>query len=266
MMKKVLVTGACGGMGRAICELLIQCGYEVYGIDLRKNTDISGLNFTKCDVTDISSVESAFENISAKAGKLDAIIHTAGIYDLDSLIEMDEERFTRIMDINLFGVYRINKAFVPLLSDGGRVIITTSELAPLDPLPFTGIYAISKAALEKYAYSLRMELNLLGISVSVIRPGAVKTSLLGDSTAALERFCGSTKIYRYNADKFRKIVDSVEAKNVPPIEIARIAKKALEARRPKYVYNINRNILLRLLNILPEHMQVTVIKRVIGEK
>ncbi len=67
MMKKVLVTGACGGIGSAICKLLIQCGYEVYGIDLRKKTDISGLNFTECDVTDISSVESAFEKISAKA-------------------------------------------------------------------------------------------------------------------------------------------------------------------------------------------------------
>ncbi len=265
-MKKVLVTGACGGMGRAICELLIQSGYEVYGLDRRKNADIKGLDFTECDVTDMVSVKAAFDKISAASGGLDALIHTAGIYDLDSLVEMDEERFTRIMDINLFGVYRINKTFVPLLADGGRIIITTSELAPIDPLPFTGIYAVSKAALEKYAYSLRMELNLVGISVSVIRPGAVKTSLLGDSTAALERFCSSTKMYRCNADKFRKIVDSVETKNVPPAKIARLAKKALEARRPRYVYNINRNILLRLLNALPQHIQVSVIKWVIGEK
>lgn len=62
-----------------------------------------------------------------------------------------------------------------MLANGGRIVITSSELAPLDPLPFTGLYAITKSAVEKYAYSLRMELSLHGISVSVIRPGAVNT-------------------------------------------------------------------------------------------
>ena len=123
--------------------------------------------------------------ISAETEKLDAILHFAGIYNLDSLIEIGEDEFVKIFNINLFGVYRINKAFVPMLDRGGRVAITSSELAPLDPLPFTGLYAVTKSAVEKYADSLRMELNLHGISVSVIRPGAVNTGMLGASTAAL---------------------------------------------------------------------------------
>ena len=90
---------------------------------------------------------------------------------LDSLIEMSDSDFERIFKINLFGAFYINKTFMPLLKRGGRIIMTTSELAPLDPLPFTGIYAITKSALDKYAYSLRMELQLLGICVSVIRAG-----------------------------------------------------------------------------------------------
>lgn len=265
-MKTVLVTGSSGGMGSAICELLLEKGYKVYGIDYKDTQEISGFTHINCDVTDMTSVEQAFERVKASAEKLDAIIHTAGIYDLDSLIEMEEKRFVRIMDINLFGVYRINKVFAPLLERGGRIIITTSELAPLDPLPFTGIYAISKASLEKYAYSLRMEVNLLGISVSVIRPGAVKTSLLTDSTAALDRFCNSTQLYPCNADRFRKIVDSVETKNVAPGAIAAIVLKALEARKPKYVYNINRNYLLKLLHILPKHIQVAIIKGILKTK
>ena len=81
---------------------------------------------------------------------------------LIALVEMSEERFSRIFDINLFGLYRLNKEFLPLLKKGSKIVITSSELAPLDPLPFTGIYAITKAAVEKYAYSLRMEMNLLG--------------------------------------------------------------------------------------------------------
>lgn len=147
---------------------------------------------------------------------------------------------------------------------GGRIIIITSELAPLDPLPFTGIYAITKAALERYAFSLRMELNLLNISLSVIRPGAIKTGLLNDSTNALESFCNSTQIYQCNSKKFKHIVDSVESRNVAPKKVAGIVLKALESRRPKYVYNINRNILLRLLNILPDAMQVAIIKKILS--
>lgn len=255
-MKKVLVTGATGGMGAAICKLLIKNGYKVYGIDYRECQEIDGLNFYACDVTDTDAIEDVFEKIKDDTEKLDAIIHTAGIYDLDSLVEMDEKRFKRIFDINVFGVYRVNKIFMPLLSKGSRIIITSSELAPLDPLPFTGIYGITKTTLEKYAFSLRMELNLLGIPVSIIRPGAVKTGLLNVSTDALEKFVENTKLYKCNATRFKGIVDSVESKHVPAEVIGEIVLKALTDKTPKYIYNVNRNPLLRLLNALPQKMQV----------
>ena len=155
-MKHILVTGATGGMGKAICESLVAKGYKVYGIDYRVGEEMKGVEFFECDVTDTASVEKVFENVKQQTGKLDGIIHTAGIYDMDSLIEMPEERFIRIFDINVFGVFRINKIFAPMLTKGSRIVITSSELAPLDPLPFNGIYGITKATLEKYAFSLRM--------------------------------------------------------------------------------------------------------------
>ena len=255
-MKKVLVTGATGGMGAAICKLLIKKGYKVYGIDYRECQKIDGLEFYACDVTDTDAIEDVFEKIKDDTKSLDAIVHTAGVYDLDSLVEMDEKRFMRIFDINVFGVYRINKAFMPLLSKGSRIIITSSELAPLDPLPFTGIYGITKTTLEKYAFSLRMETNLLEIPVSIIRPGAVNTGLLNVSTDALDKFVENTKLYKCNATRFKGIVDSVESKHVPAEVIGEIVLKALTDKTPKYIYNVNRNPLLRLLNALPQKMQV----------
>lgn len=255
-MKKVLVTGATGGMGAAICKLLIKKGYKVYGIDYRECQKIDGLEFYACDVTDTDAIEDVFEKIKDDTKSLDAIVHTAGVYDLDSLVEMDEKRFKRIFDINVFGVYRINKAFMPLLSKGSRIIITSSELAPLDPLPFTGIYGITKTTLEKYAFSLRMETNLLDIPVSIIRPGAVNTGLLNVSTDALDKFVENTKLYKCNATRFKGIVDSVESKHVPAEVIGEIVLKALTDKTPKYIYNVNRNPLLRLLNALPQKMQV----------
>lgn len=258
-MKKVLVTGASGGMGKAICESLVAKGYKVYGIDYRKGDDIKGVEFFECDVTDRESVEKVYDAVKADTSVLNGIVHTAGIYDMDSLIEMSEERFVRIFDINVFGVFRINQIFAPLLTKGSRIVITSSELAPLDPLPFNGIYGITKATLEKYAFSLRMETNLLGIPVSIIRPGAVKTGLLGASTKAIDRFVSTTQLYKSTSTRFKKIVESVESRNITPDKIADKVLAALEDKHPKYVYKINRNPLLLLLNSLPDRMQVDII-------
>ena len=261
--KAVVVTGALGGMGRAVCALL-KDEYKVFGLDVNApETEDDNITYISCDVTSEQSVLSAYKSILDKTDKVYAIVHTAGIYDLDSLVEMSEERFTRIFNVNLFGAYRINKAFLPLLNKGSRIIIVSSELAPLDPLPFTGVYAISKSALEKYAHSLRAELALIDVSVSLIRPGAVKTNMLGSSTTALDMFCKNTKLYPVNAKRFKKIVDSVENKNIPAEKIARKINKSLKARKPKYVYNINRNFLLRLLSSLPQKTQVWILKLIL---
>ncbi len=258
-MKNILVTGATGGMGSAISKSLIAKGYRVFGIDYKEGEKIEGLHFYNCDVTDSDSIGKVMEEIKAFTPVLDAIVHTAGIYDMDSLIEMSEERFIRIFDINFFGVFRVNKIFAPMLQKGSRIIITSSELAPLDPLPFNGIYGITKSVLEKYAFSLRMETNLLGIPVSIIRPGAVNTGLLDASTKAISRFVENTRMYKCNAQKFGKIVDSVESRHIPAQKIADLVLDALESKHPKYLYNINRNPLLRILNALPDKMQVEIL-------
>ncbi len=261
--KYVVVTGAYGGMGYAATKKLAESGFTVFALDKKVGETVNGVIPVETDVTNIESVARAFEFVKERTDEVYAVIHFAGVYRLDSLVEMEEGRFTGIFDINLFGAYRVNKAFLPLLKRGSRVIITTSELAPIDPLPFTGVYAITKAALEKYAYSLRMELQLLGISVSVLRPGAVKTGLLSVSTKELEDFCRNTQIYAYNAEKFKKIVNGVEAKNVPPEKVAKSALRAVTARRPKYVYNINRNPLLKLFNVLPARWQTKLIGKIL---
>lgn len=262
-MGNALVTGAFGGMGRAICSRLLREGWTVWGLDRREGPALPGLRFLPCDVTDPDSVDETGRTVAREAGHLDAIIHTAGIYDLDSLLEIDEARFRRIFEVNLFGVYRVNRVLAPLLSPGGRIVIVSSELAPLDPLPFTGIYALTKGTLERYAFSLRMEAQLLGLSVSVIRPGAVETGLLDDSTRALDAFCTHTSRYTCNARRFKGIVDRVEARSVSPEQIAAAAWKALSARRPRLVYRVNRNPLLLLLNLLPDRLQLFLIGQIL---
>lgn len=262
-MKSVLITGAYGGMGCAAAEYFGNMGWRVFALDLKIGEAEGNIIPVQADVTSEESVLRAFECVREKTDSIDAILHFAGIYMLDSLVEIESKAFDKIFDVNMRGVFLINKIFLPLLKKGSKILITTSELAPLDPLPFTGIYAVSKAALDKYAYSLRMELQLLGISVSVLRAGAVKTDMLGASTTALDRFCEKTELYSCNAKRFKRIVERVEARNIEPQRIAKKAYRVLGKRSPAFAYSINRNPLLLLLNALPKRLQLFIIRMIL---
>ena len=263
MKQSILVTGAYGGMGRATTLALKQKGFRIFALDKTVADAEVDIIPIQADLTDEQSVQNAFNLVSQHTNNLLAIVHFAGIYMLDSLVEMPSDQFEKIFKINLGGVYLVNKTFLPMLGDNSRIVITTSELAPLDPLPFTGIYAVTKSALDKYAYSLRMELQLKNIKVSVLRAGAVTTDMLGASTKALDDFCQNTQLYTCNATRFKQIVDSVEARSVPPAKIAKKVTKILSKRNPKFAYSINRNPLLMMLNVLPKRTQCWIIKQVL---
>ena len=259
IMRYVLVTGAYGGMGRKTAELFKSKGFCVFALDKNVGTAEENIIPLCADITDEASVKSAFQKVKEVTGELYAIVHFAGVYMLDSLVEMPTDGFEKIFKVNLLGAFLVNKTFLPLLKNGSRIIITTSELAPLDPLPFTGIYAVTKSALDKYAYSLSMELQLLGIKVSVIRAGAVCTGMLGVSTDSLDRFCQNTKLYSCNAKRFKSIVDRVEARSIAPEKLAIKAYNNSKKNNPKFAYSINRNPLLLLLNALPKRLQLWII-------
>ena len=262
-MANYLITGASGGMGSALCHRLLRDGHRVWGIDRTPPTQTYGWQFVPADITHSEDVVAAMEKTRSEAGYLNGIMHTAGVYDLNSLVEMPEEDFLLDFNVNLFGMFRVNKVFLPLLTKGARIVIISSELAPLHPLPFTGVYAVTKTAVDQYASALRMELQLLGHEVIVLRPGAVKTSMLPVSTRKLDQFCDTTQLYSCNAERFKKIVNAVEARSVSPKKIAAVISKALQAPKPRLTYTINRNPLLLLYQILPTRLKLLAIKKIL---
>ena len=262
-MQSILITGAGGGMGRKTAELLLKQGFRIFALDIRPMEAKENLIPIVADLTVPESVERAVEAVRGYTDSLHAIIHFAGIYAMDSFAEIPYADFKKAFNINVFGAFLVNRAFLPLLHTGSRILITTSELAPLAPLPFTGLYGITKSALDKYAFSLRMELQLLGIRVTVLRPGAVKTGLLDVSTAELQRFCEKTTLYSCNARRFRAIVEAVEARHIPPEVVAKKALRILRAKHPRYVYALNRNPLLLLMHILPARLQTWAVRQVL---
>lgn len=258
--QSVVITGAYGGMGKAVAKLLSANGFRVFALDRTVADGEDDIVPIRVDLTDEKDVAKAFETVCKMTPELYAVIHFAGIYMLDSLIEMETEAFERIFQINLGAAFLVNKTFLPLLKEGGRIIMTTSELATLDPLPFTGIYAVTKGALDQYAYSLRMELQLKGIEVSVLRAGAVKTGMLGISTDALDHFCEKTTLYSCNAKRFKRIVESVEARSIEPSVLAKKIFCILKKTHPAFSYSINRNPLLLMLDFLPKGLRFRIIK------
>ena len=194
------------------------------------------------------------------------IVCTAGVNNLDSLVEISEEEFINMFNVNVFSSYRINKTFLPLLEPHGKIIMISSELAPLDPLPYIGLYGISKSLVEKYAYALRMELQLLGYKVVLIRPGAVDTKMIKMSNEQLNRFVDGTTYYKTNSQRFKKIVNSVESRKIPPRKVADLIYKVSLKKNPKYVYKINRNPSLIILSILPKRLQNWIIRQILTAK
>jgi NAD(P)-dependent dehydrogenase (short-subunit alcohol dehydrogenase family) len=262
-MQSILITGAYGGMGKSAVAHFKTKGFRIFALDRKTEAAEENVIPIEADLTDPESVKNAFRTVSEQTDSLFAIIHFAGIYMLDSLVEMPYGDFKKAFEVNVFGAFLVNREFLPLLKSGSRILITTSELAPLAPLPFTGLYAVTKSALDGYAYSLAMELQLLGISVSVLRAGAVDTGMIGVSTDALDRFVTETALYSCNAERFKRIVDGVEAKKIPPEKIARKADRILSKKKPRFVHHINRNPLLLLLNALPRTAQLAVIRKIL---
>ena len=263
-MKKVIISGFSGGMGLETTKKLTNNGYFVYGLDIKSpDEELENTKFIKTDIRDLESIKNAYQIVSKECDEIELIISMAGAYTFNSLVEMSEEEFINIFNINVFGVYRLNKVFLPLLKKKGKVVIVSSELATTDPLPFTGLYGVTKSTLEKYAYSLRMELQLIDYQVSIIRPGAVETRFIEASNKAIEQFSNNTVMYQHIAERYKKVIGSIESKTIKTNKIANIVCKIANKKKPRYVYKINRNPLILLMNILPKRFQNWVIKKIL---
>ena len=264
-MKYALITGGASGMGRATALELANNGFVVFSLDINQNPEEKeNIIQIKTDVTNMESVQNAYKEVSKTTDKLDAVINFAGIIMMNSLIEISEEEFVKIFNINLFGAYRINKVFFPLVQNAnGKIIITTSELAENKILPFNAIYAISKKALDAYAQGLTMELGLLNIPVVTLRPGAVSTPIIKDSSKQMNRLNDNTVLYKNTIAKFKHIVDKEHDKGISPEKIAKTVLKILNKKHPKLVYKKNISCKLKLLNTLPSKTQIKLLKMIL---
>ena len=251
----ILITGAASGIGRATAERLRQSGHTVFGVDVQETE-----NGFIADVTDENALREVLGQLEKNGVSLDAIVNVAGVHTMASLVEADYAAMKKVVDINLCGAMLVNRTFHELLKKDGRIVIVTSEVAPLDPMPFNGLYNVTKTALDSYAQALRQELNLLGQKVITVRPGAVRTPLSAGSVQATEKLANGTVLYEKQAKRFCGLAAKFMGTPVPPEKIAVLIERATTAKNPRMIYQKNRHLGLLLLNVLPQKMQCAIIK------
>jgi beta-ketoacyl ACP reductase len=179
--RSVLVTGGNRGIGLAIARTFAAQGDRV-AVTHRGSGAPEGLFGVRCDVTLPDEVDAGFAAVEAEQGPVEVLVSNAGTTDDTLLLRMSEEQFTRVLDANLTGAYRVAKraAGKMLRARWGRMVFISSVVALTGGVGQVN-YASSKAGLIGMARSLARELGSRGITANVVLPGFVAT----DMTAAL---------------------------------------------------------------------------------
>lgn len=264
-MMQILLTGASGGLGLACAEALAAAGDTVFAVDLHPlPRTVPNVRFFQADITredSLCDVRRALDGV-----KLDAIVHFAGMFFFDNYLEVSDARLSRIFEVNVLGAMRVNRIFFPLLSETGRILITTSEVAPLDPMPFNGIYSTTKTALDCYAQALRQEIGLLGRRVITLRPGAFRTPLSAGSIPSMHEMAEKSAYFGGQGERFEQLMRRFTGKLLAPEALGRRVCRILHAKHPRNVYTVHANVGLRLLSLLPKGAQVRLIRRLVQTK
>ncbi|MFJ9929886.1 SDR family NAD(P)-dependent oxidoreductase [Streptomyces misionensis] len=177
---RVLVTGASGTFGRAICARLTGLGAHVVGLDLTPRPD-DPVEVLACDITDDGAATAVATAID-RLGGLDLLVNNAGVGGPAPAELPPGAEVRRQLDINLLGAWRVTAASVPaLVASRGRIVMVSSRMAAMQ-LPLAAAYGASKRALVAYADALRLELGT-HVGVTCVYPSAVR-SPIHDATAA----------------------------------------------------------------------------------
>lgn len=202
--KAVLITGASSGIGLRTTEMLAANGFHVYA-GARKKEDLARLDAmehvsaVRLDVTVQAEIDAAVEFVEAQGRGLHGLINNAGVVVLAPLIEVSEEDMDFQFDVNVFGPYRVTKAFAPLLIESQGRISTTGSISGFVTWGFGGPYTMSKHAVEAFADVLAQELNAFGVQVSIVEPGNFKSRITENMRERLEKQGFSAEGSRYKA-------------------------------------------------------------------
>jgi len=180
--KAVLVTGASSGIGLQIAQTLSRNGFYVYAgarkaDDLKMLDALENVSAVRLDVTVDEDIEAAVDFVKKQGRGLWGIVNNAGVLRYSPLVSGPESDFRMTFDINVFGPFRINQAFLPMLMESNGRTAIIGSINGFIPNDRDGGYAASKFAVEGYTDSLAMELAGTGVYVGIVEPGGYKSEI-----------------------------------------------------------------------------------------
>lgn len=210
--RRAIVTGACGGIGTAICRLLRDEGAEVLAADIDDGgtaradalaAAAPGIAYRRLDVTDAESIAALAGQVAGDWGRVDLLVNNAGAMLGKSIADTALADADRLIGVNLRGTFLMIQAIAPLMTGPGAAIVNMSSGAAQKPIPGMCLYSASKAAVSMLSKAAALE--LAPIRVNAIEPGTIDTDMprtfLADLTstareAALENLAMSRALKR----------------------------------------------------------------------
>lgn len=265
--KFVLVTGAAGGLGKAIVSLYLEKEWNVIGLDI--NSTVNSLSAQNnyfpfnIDIGNKESVEQCFTTIKTITSTIDVLINNAVIQQFFPLSTCDDKKIQELYNINVFGILRITQATIPfLISAKGRVINISSESVKFPSL--FQPYQASKIAMEAIHKTLRQELYLLGIKMVLIRPGAINTPILERTKNIPPAQQG--EMFEKEFKNFSNQAAKYIGKSSTPEKVAKKIFLISVRKNPKGIYHYKNNYLLTLMSLIPDSWMLRFVKKSVESK
>lgn len=248
--KRVFITGAASGLGRALATAFAKKGWRIAVADIhgeraqetlelvRQNGGVG--QFILCDVTRPDNLEEAALGVKREWGGVDILINNAGVAAAGYFEKIELKTWDWIIDVNLKGVIYGCRAFIPLLKEQGRgYIVNVASSSGIASFPEMACYNVTKAAVISLSETLRTELSLCGVGVSAACPTFFKTNLMENFTST------DPRQRRLSEGFFNKSKSSAE-------EVAADIIRAIQSNRFYVITQSEGRVVWRLKRYFPE--------------
>lgn len=272
-MKYALVTGSNSGFGKLTTLELLKEGFHVFACmrntdnqhelieEVKKLNKLKNLTVFELDVTNSEQILQVKETIENSYGKLDVLVNNAGFCLGGFLEEMTVEDWEMQQNTNIHGAFRMTKTFLPLLEKSGNAkIINIGSVSGFFGFPGMSAYCTSKFAIHGMSESLRLELLPRNIYVSLIEPASYQTKIWKKGLSSIE-ITNNDPLYKQKIYGYATIA-AQKASN--PIEVAKLVKKIVMSRKPKFHYPIGKGA--KSLYILKRILPWGLIEKIVMQK